>query len=82
MARNKKTQDAQSMSLHPSAAEIFSTTKLPIPVIPTEDRRHSTKIRLGRFSGEEFCRNPKRRAELGLRPLPTMDSDFIEDLRA
>lgn len=63
-------------------AKILSSTKLETQAIPTENPRHLTKVRLGRFSAEQFCRDPKRRAELGLRPIPTMDSDFIEELRA
>ena len=82
MARIKKTQDSQAMGLHFTPSQVLSKTRLETPVIPTEDRRHITKVRLGRFSGEQFCRNPKRRAELGLRPIPTMESDLIDDLRA
>ena len=37
---------------------------------PTDDRRHTFAIRYGKLSHEIFCRNPKRRAELGLPPLP------------
>lgn len=35
---------------------------------PTDDRRHVSKIRYGKFSHEEFCKDPKRREELGLLP--------------
>lgn len=63
-------------------AKILSSTKLESPAIPTGNPRHLTKVRLGRFSAESFCRDPKRRKELGLPPLPTFESDFIEELRA
>jgi hypothetical protein len=63
-------------------APILSSTKLDTPSIPTGNARHLTKVRLGRFSAEEFCRDPKRRKELGLRPLPTFESDLIEELRS
>lgn len=33
---------------------------------PTKDKRHTSKIRFGKISHEVFCRNPKRREELGL----------------
>jgi hypothetical protein len=62
-------------------SKIHSTTKMPTPVIPTYDPKHITKIRMGRLSGEIFCRDPKRRIELGLSPSPTYESDFIDDLR-
>jgi hypothetical protein len=35
---------------------------------PTDDYRHISKIRFGKFSHEEFCKDPKRRKELGLPP--------------
>jgi hypothetical protein len=35
---------------------------------PTDDRRHVSKIRFGKFSHEEFCKDPERRKELGLPP--------------
>lgn len=41
---------------------------------PTDDRRHVSKIRLGKFSHEEFCKDPKRRAELGL-PIRFVDPE-------
>lgn len=63
-------------------AKILSSTKLATPSIPTGNARHLTKVRLGRFSAENFCRDPKRRKELGLPPAPTMESDFIDELRA
>ena len=44
-------------------------TKLSAVIItPTDDRRHVSKIRYGKFSHEEFCKDPKRRRELGLKP--------------
>ena len=36
---------------------------------PTGNRRHTTAIREGKISGEVFCRDPQRRAELGLAPI-------------
>jgi len=36
---------------------------------PTGNRRHVTSVRLGKISGEVFCRDPERRAELGLEPI-------------
>jgi hypothetical protein len=39
-----------------------------IIVTPTDDRRHISKIRYGKFSHEEFCKDDKRRKELGLPP--------------
>ena len=36
---------------------------------PTGQRRHITAIREGKISGEVFCRDPERRAELGLPPI-------------
>lgn len=50
--------------------------------VPTDDRRHVAKIREGKQSSEIYCRNPKRRQELGLPPLPNPDEIFVEDLRA
>ena len=42
-------------------------TKLSAVIMcPTDDRRHVSKIRYGKFSHEEFCKDPKRRKELGL----------------
>jgi hypothetical protein len=35
---------------------------------PTQDRRHISKIRFGKISAEVFCRDAKRRKELGLPP--------------
>jgi hypothetical protein len=40
---------------------------------PTDDRRHMPKIRYGAISAELNCRNPKRREELGLPPIPEPD---------
>jgi hypothetical protein len=37
-------------------------------ITPTDDRRHVSKIRYGKFSHEEFCKNDERRKELGLPP--------------
>lgn len=34
--------------------------------VPTFDRRHVSWIRTGRQSSEVFCKNQKRRVELGL----------------
>lgn len=42
--------------------------------VPTLDRRHVSWIRFGRQSAEVFCKNPKRRQELGL-PVIYPDSD-------
>lgn len=51
-------------------------------MIPTGDVRHVAKIREGKQSSEIYCRNPKRRKELGLPPLPNPDEIFVENLRA
>jgi hypothetical protein len=37
-----------------------------IIVTPTDDRRHTSKIRYGKLSHEVFTKDPKRREELGL----------------
>jgi hypothetical protein len=44
-------------------------SRLRIQVIPTHNYRHSTKIREGKQSSEVFCKNNKRREELGLPPI-------------
>ena len=36
---------------------------------PTDDRRHTSKIRNGKISHEVFTKNPERRKELGLPPV-------------
>lgn len=41
---------------------------------PTEDRRHVAKIRFGKVSAEVFCKDPKRREELGL-PAKTVEPE-------
>lgn len=38
---------------------------IPI-IVPTQDTRHVTGLRLGKISAEVFCRRPERRRELGL----------------
>jgi hypothetical protein len=82
MARKKKTDEAVMNKAQPFIPEkIRTTSKLPTPVIPTENPLHLTKIRLGRFSAEQFCRDPERRRELGLKPFPSMESDLIDELR-
>lgn len=48
----------------------MKSAKLRNPVIPTGDVRHVAKVRTGKQSSEIFCKNDKRRAELGLPPLP------------
>lgn len=80
MARRKQAAFEKADPFIP--AKILSSTKLDTPAIPTGNSRHLTKVRLGRFSAEQFCRNPERRRELGLPPIPTMESDLIEELRA
>jgi hypothetical protein len=42
---------------------------------PTDDRRHVSKIRFGKVSAEVYCKDPKRREELGLPP-KTVDPDY------
>jgi hypothetical protein len=81
----KKTRASESTNIHDKNApfqpsKILTSTKEPAPMIPTHDKRHVTSIRLGKISGEVFCKNPTRRKELGLDPLP-LDS-FISELRA
>jgi hypothetical protein len=39
-----------------------------IILTPTEDRRHTFKIRYGKVSAEYYTKDPKRREELGLPP--------------
>jgi hypothetical protein len=51
-------------------AQPMKSVKLPNPVIPTYDPRHSSGVRLGKQSAEIFCKNNKRREELGLYPIP------------
>lgn len=81
MAR-KKQQDPHSTTNRPILPTTTAvSSKRPNPVIPTEDHRHITSVRLGKISSEIFCHDPKRRAELGLNPLPMVDSDFIGELR-
>ena len=48
---------------------------------PTGDRRHTAKVRDGKMSGEVFCKNEKRRIELGLPIFRYSDDDYVEDLR-
>lgn len=51
--------------------------KLPSPAIPTGLARHATHIRLGRVSGEIFCKDPQRRQELGLPIIyPDIDAEI------
>lgn len=52
--------------------------KLPSPAIPTGLVRHATHIRLGKISGEIFCKDPVRRQELGL-PIIYPDFEISED---
>jgi hypothetical protein len=40
---------------------------------PTEDRRHTTKVRFGAISSEVFCKSNDRRIELDLPMIPTVD---------
>lgn len=58
---------------------------MPPPQIPTDDPRHMFGIRYGfKQSSEIYCRNNKRREELGLDPLPTPENEdkkYIEELR-
>lgn len=54
---------------------------LPNVSPPTGDIRHIAKIRHGKQSAEVFCRNPKRREELGLPVIKYTDDQFVEDLR-
>jgi hypothetical protein len=82
----KKTKASESTNIHDknapfTPAKILTSSKEPAPQIPTYDKRHTTAIRFGRISGEIFCRDPKRRRELGYDPAPTFESDFIEELR-
>jgi len=52
-------------------------------IIPTGNRRHMTAIREGKVSGEIFCRDARRRRELGLPVIPVPeDYDFIGELRS
>ena len=44
--------------------------------VPTLDRRHVSWIREGKQSGEVFCKNHKRRLELGL-PIVQLESDEL-----
>lgn len=39
---------------------------IPLPLDNPESHRYATWVREGRLSGEIFCKNPERRAELGL----------------
>jgi hypothetical protein len=87
MARKKKAANKaknEDTFQHPEPVKVGSSKKIAQPVIPTEDRRHIAAVREGRISGEEFCRNAARRRELGLRPLPAVESDisFVEELRS
>ena len=83
MARKKADLGAANKtSLDPfTPAKIHSTTKLPTQSIPTGNRKHTVAIREGRQSSEIWCRKPERRRELGLPPIPTVESDFIDELR-
>lgn len=51
------------------AKEKEIVTPEPRLEIPTHDRRHISWIRDGKQSAEIFCRDPKRREELGLPPI-------------
>lgn len=82
----RKSKASESTQIHDKNApfqpsKILTSSKEPAPQIPTYSVRHTTAIRFGRISGEIFCRDPKRRKELGLDPVPTFESDFIEVLR-
>ena len=35
---------------------------------PTDDRRHTFKVRYGKVSSEYYAKDPERRKELGLPP--------------
>ena len=48
--------------------------RIDVITIPTDDRRHISKIRFGKVSHEVFCKNPERRRELGL-PVVVAESD-------
>lgn len=58
--------------------EVPRSSMLPSPAIPTGSPRHITAIRLGRISGEIFCKDPARRQELGL-PIIYPDFDLEVD---
>jgi len=51
------------------ARRVARSVKLKNPAVPTGDARHTAKIRDGKQSAEVFCRNNKRREELGLFPI-------------
>jgi hypothetical protein len=82
----KKQQAVEITSVPDKSApftpsKILTSTKEAAPRIPTYDPRHTTAIRLGKVSSEIFCRDPERRRQLGLNQFPTMESDFISELR-
>lgn len=82
MARKKKQPESKSVNkAEPFTPARIVSQKLRSPVIPTGDPRHMTWVRDGKFSWDKFTRKPERRSELGLPPLPTMESDFIDELR-
>jgi hypothetical protein len=77
-AKNEKTFQ------HPEQVKVKQSQAISNPVIPTADRRHITAVREGTISGEAFCRDAKRRRELGLHSLPVVEDDFsfLENLRS
>jgi hypothetical protein len=42
--------------------------RMDVITTPTQDRRHTFKIRFGKVSSEYYTKDPQRRKELGLPP--------------
>jgi hypothetical protein len=83
MAIAKKQHKNQDTIRHPEPVKISQqSSRIGVQAIPTGEVRHITAVRLGKVSGEIFCRDASRRRELGLPRLPDPETDFIEELRA
>jgi len=56
VARKKQSGAIDATEIGRVARPVMSKTTVPLAAVPTFDRRHTTKIRFGRFSSEVFAK--------------------------